>query len=124
MSRSFVFTSESVSEGHPDKMADQVSDAVLDAILAVDPKARVACESLLKTGYVMLAGEITLTKDVKINYPAIVREAVRAIGYTAPRLASTPTPAACSSLLKSSPRTSIRVSTATTRTSRAPAIRA
>ncbi len=82
MSRSFVFTSESVSEGHPDKMADQVSDAVLDAILAVDPKARVACESLLKTGYVMLAGEITLTKDVKINYPAIVREAVRSIGYT------------------------------------------
>jgi S-adenosylmethionine synthetase len=63
-------------------MADQVSDAVLDAILAVDPKARVACESLLKTGYVMLAGEITLTKDVKINYPAIVREAVRSIGYT------------------------------------------
>ncbi len=82
MSRSFVFTSESVSEGHPDKMADQVSDAVLDAILAVDPKARVACESLLKTGYVMLAGEITLTRDVKINYPAIVREAVRSIGYT------------------------------------------
>jgi S-adenosylmethionine synthetase len=57
MSDSFVFTSESVSEGHPDKIADQISDAVLDAILAEDPKARVACETLVKTGMAIIAGE-------------------------------------------------------------------
>lgn len=59
MSRNYIFTSESVSEGHPDKMADQISDAVLDALLAQDPKSRVACETLVKTGMVVLAGEIT-----------------------------------------------------------------
>jgi S-adenosylmethionine synthetase len=77
--RDFVFTSESVSEGHPDKMADQISDAVLDAALAIDPKARVACESLLKTGFVTLAGEITV--DGYIDYPKIVRKTVLEIGY-------------------------------------------
>lgn len=77
--RDFVFTSESVSEGHPDKMADQISDAVLDAALAIDPKARVACESLLKTGFVTLAGEITV--DGYIDYPQIVRKTVLEIGY-------------------------------------------
>ena len=56
MSRTYLFTSESVSEGHPDKIADQISDAVLDAIIAEDPKARVACETLIKTGVVVLAG--------------------------------------------------------------------
>ena len=76
----YLFTSESVSMGHPDKMADQISDGILDAILAQDPYARVACESLLTTGLVCLAGEIT-TKAM-VDYPAIVRQVVREIGYT------------------------------------------
>ncbi|MBD3620451.1 MAG: methionine adenosyltransferase [Chromatiales bacterium] len=80
MSRNFVFTSESVSEGHPDKMADQVSDAILDAILAQDPNARVACETLVKTGMVVLAGEITTS--AQIEYDQIAREVVNDIGYT------------------------------------------
>src|SRR5438270_12650466 len=76
----YLFTSESVSMGHPDKMADQISDGILDAILAQDPYSRVACESLLTTGLVCLAGEIT-TKAM-IDYPSIVRQVVREIGYT------------------------------------------
>ena len=71
----YLFTSESVSMGHPDKMADQISDGILDAILEQDPFARVACESLLTTGLVCLAGEITTTAVV--DYPAIVRQIVR-----------------------------------------------
>ena len=74
-----VFTSESVSEGHPDKMADQISDAILDAILKEDPYARVACETLVKTGAVVLAGEITTTANV--DFEAIVRNTVNGIGY-------------------------------------------
>ena len=74
-----VFTSESVSEGHPDKMADQISDAILDAILKEDPYARVACETLVKTGAVVLAGEITTTANV--DFEAIVRQTVNNIGY-------------------------------------------
>ncbi len=77
----YLFTSESVTEGHPDKMADQISDAVLDAVLAQDKKGRVACETLLKTGYVMVAGEITTS--ARIDYPRIAREVVKDIGYTA-----------------------------------------
>jgi S-adenosylmethionine synthetase len=76
----YLFTSESVSMGHPDKMADQISDGILDAILAQDPTARVACESLLTTGLVCLAGEVTTT--AMIDYPTIVRQIVREIGYT------------------------------------------
>ncbi|MBP1685651.1 MAG: methionine adenosyltransferase [Deltaproteobacteria bacterium] len=76
----FVFTSESVSEGHPDKMCDQISDAILDALIAGDPDSRVACESLVKTGMVVVAGEITTRAQV--NYTEIVRRTVRDIGYT------------------------------------------
>src|SRR3989441_2464212 len=75
-----VFTSESVTEGHPDKIADQISDAVLDAILANDPAARVACETLVTTGMAVVAGEITTTTYVHI--PDIVRGTISAIGYT------------------------------------------
>lgn len=77
--RSYLFTSESVSEGHPDKMADQISDAILDAIIAKDPYARVACETLTKTGMVVLAGEITTTAE--IDYEGVVRGVVNDIGY-------------------------------------------
>ena len=79
MSSSWTFTSESVTEGHPDKMADQVSDAVLDAILAADPKGRVACETLLTTGLCVIAGEITTTAYVDI--PKLARNVINGIGY-------------------------------------------
>src|SRR5512145_759585 len=75
-----VFTSESVTEGHPDKIADQISDAVLDAILANDPNARVACETLVTTGVAVIAGEITTSTYVHV--PDIVRGTITAIGYT------------------------------------------
>ena len=77
--KNFIFTSESVSEGHPDKMADQISDAVLDAILAQDPKGRVACETLLTTGLVVVGGEISTT--AKFNFTDVVRDTVKKIGY-------------------------------------------
>ena len=80
MSNSFVFSSESVGEGHPDKVADFISDSVLDACLAQDPTSRVACETLVKSNQVAIAGEIT-TK-AKINYEEVVRAAIREIGYT------------------------------------------
>lgn len=79
MSNNFSFTSESVSEGHPDKVADQISDAVLDALLAQDPRSRVACETLVKTGMVLLAGEITTNAWVDLE--ALVRKVVCEIGY-------------------------------------------
>ncbi len=80
----FLFTSESVSEGHPDKVSDQISDAVLDAILAKDPRARVAAETLVKDNLVVLAGEITTTADVK--FQDVVRQTIRRIGYTDPSI--------------------------------------
>ncbi len=80
MSGTSLFTSESVSEGHPDKMADQISDAVLDAFLEQDDEARVACETMIKTGMVVVAGEIT--SKANINIEDIVREVIRDIGYT------------------------------------------
>lgn len=79
MSNNFIFTSESVSEGHPDKIADQISDAVLDALLAQDPKSRVACETLVKTGMVILAGEITT--NAWVDTEELVRKVVCDIGY-------------------------------------------
>src|SRR3989339_2089671 len=75
----YLFTSESVTEGHPDKVADQISDAILDAIIAQDKKARVACETLVTTGLALIAGEITTTAWV--DMPSVVRETVREIGY-------------------------------------------
>ncbi|MBF4501781.1 methionine adenosyltransferase [Savagea sp. SN6] len=80
MSNRRLFTSESVTEGHPDKMCDQISDAILDAILAEDPAARVACETTITTGLVLVAGEITTSTYVDI--PKVVRDTVREIGYT------------------------------------------
>ncbi|MBC7464943.1 MAG: methionine adenosyltransferase [Bdellovibrio sp.] len=77
--KNYIFTSESVSEGHPDKMADQISDAILDKILEADPKGRVACETLLTTGLVVVAGEISTS--AKINFTDVVRDTVKRIGY-------------------------------------------
>jgi S-adenosylmethionine synthetase len=79
MIKNSLFTSESVSEGHPDKMADQISDAILDAAIAQDPNARVACETLVKTGMVVLAGEITTTAN--INFDQVCRDVITEIGY-------------------------------------------
>ena len=79
MSRTYLFTSESVSEGHPDKLADQVSDGILDAILAEDPHARVACETLVSTGLVVISGEITTTAHP--NYKEIAQDVIRRVGY-------------------------------------------
>ena len=82
--RSHLFTSESVTMGHPDKVADQISDAILDAVLAQDPNGRVACETLVTTGMVMVAGEITTTAYVDI--PGVVRTTIKKIGYTDPAI--------------------------------------
>ena len=79
MSKNSIFTSESVSEGHPDKVCDAISDAILDACLAQDPKSRVACESLVKTGLLVVAGEITT--NARFDYAAVARKAVAEIGY-------------------------------------------
>src|ERR671919_528530 len=79
MSRRHLFTSESVTEGHPDKIADQISDAVLDAILGDDPAARVACETMVTTGLACVAGEITT--DTYVHFPEIVRRTIDEIGY-------------------------------------------
>jgi S-adenosylmethionine synthetase len=77
--KNYLFTSESVSEGHPDKMADQISDGILDAILAQDPKGRVACETLLTTGLVVVAGEISTS--AKVNFTDVARNVIKRIGY-------------------------------------------
>src|SRR6476469_5253603 len=78
--RTFTFTSESVTEGHPDKIADQISDSVLDAVLTDDPMSRVACETLITTGLVVVAGEITT--ETYVDIPRLVRERISEIGYT------------------------------------------
>ena len=79
MAGDYLFTSESVSEGHPDKMADQISDSVLDAMLAQDPRSRVACETMITTGMVVLAGEVTT--NAQVDFQDIVRNTVKNIGY-------------------------------------------
>ena len=80
MSRNYLFTSESITEGHPDKIADQISDAVLDAILSEDPKSRVACETLVTTGLALVTGEIT-TRANRADIPSLARKVIRDIGY-------------------------------------------
>ena len=75
-----LFTSESVTEGHPDKIADQISDAVLDAIMEKDPGGRVACETMVTTGLVVVAGEVTT--DCQVDIPLLVRETIQEVGYT------------------------------------------
>ena len=80
MSRNYLFTSESITEGHPDKVADQISDAVLDAHLSEDPMSRVACETLVTTGLALVAGEIT-THATHVNIPSLARSVIRDIGY-------------------------------------------
>jgi len=81
MGRGYLFSSESVTEGHPDKLADQISDAVLDAMLSQDRNSRVACETLVTTGVVFVSGEITLA-DGWVDIPSIVRDTVVEVGYT------------------------------------------
>ncbi|HAB95036.1 MAG TPA: methionine adenosyltransferase, partial [Lachnospiraceae bacterium] len=76
----YIFTSESVTEGHPDKICDTISDAILDACVAQDPMSRVACETTVCTDFVLVCGEIT--SDANVDYERIVREAIREIGYT------------------------------------------
>src|SRR5215210_5414490 len=76
----YLFTSESVSEGHPDKVADQISDALIDHFLAYDPQSKVACETLVTTGQVMLAGEVK--SDAYLDVQSIARDVIRKIGYT------------------------------------------
>ena len=80
LGKNYFFTSESVTEGHPDKIADQISDSILDSIIAKDPFARVACEALVTTGLAFVAGEITTSCYIEI--PDIVRETIKDIGYT------------------------------------------
>ncbi len=75
----FIFTSESVTEGHPDKICDQISDAVLDALLTEDPESRVACETVVNTGLCLLTGEIT--SKAKLDYIKLVRDVIKKIGY-------------------------------------------
>jgi S-adenosylmethionine synthetase len=90
LSERHLFTSESVSEGHPDKIADQISDAILDAMLAQDPDARVACETSVTTGLVLVFGEISTKAYVDIQH--VVRETIKSIGYTDAKLVLTEIP--------------------------------
>ena len=78
--KNYLFTSESVTEGHPDKVCDQISDAILDAIINQDPNARVACETMITTGWVIVSAEITT--EAKVDYDAIIRKTLDEIGYT------------------------------------------
>ena len=103
----YLFTSESVTEGHPDKVCDQISDAVLDAVMAEDPKGRVACETLVNTGMAVVSGEIST--DVHLDVPEIVRETIREMAMTTATTATTATTSRCWSPWTSSRPTSRRV---------------
>ena len=108
--RRYLFTSESVTEGHPDKIADQVSDAVLDAVLTQDPMGRVACETLVTTGLVMLAGEITTSAI--IDYSDLARQVIRDVGYDRAKYGfDADTCAVLSSLKRQSPDIAMGVDT-------------
>ena len=102
----FLFTSESVTEGHPDKIADQISDAVLDAVLAEDPTARVGCETLVNTGLVVVSGEISTTTYVDIQ--EVARDTIRKIGYVDPGLGFAADSWRCSMRSTSSRQISLR----------------
>ncbi len=105
-----LFTSESVTEGHPDKIADQISDSILDAILAQDPVSRVACETLVTTGLAVVAGEITTSAFV--DFQDVVRATINEVGYNRGQVSgSTPRPARCSPRSTASRRTSRWAST-------------
>jgi S-adenosylmethionine synthetase len=105
-----LFTSESVTEGHPDKIADQISDAVLDAVLMQDPTGRVACETLVTTGLAVIAGEITTT--AQLDYTEIVRRVVRDVGYTRAKFGfDADTCAVISALKRQSPDIALGVDT-------------
>lgn len=106
MADSYLFTSESVSEGHPDKVADQISDSILDAIFEQDRNARVACETMVNTGMVVISGEITTSAWVDMT--EIVRGTIKRIGYEA-SMGLTGSPAPCSPRSTNSPRTLPRV---------------
>jgi len=108
----YLFTSESVSEGHPDKVADQISDAILDANLTQDKYSRVAAETLCNTGLVVLAGEITTTANV--DYIQVARDTIKRIGYDNTDTASTTAAAQCSSRTTSNRPTSRKAWTART----------
>ena len=109
----YLFSSESVTEGHPDKIADQISDAILDAALPEDPLSRVACETLTTTGLVMVSGEIST--QTYIDIPRVVRDVVKDVGYSHSSSASTTRPARSSRPSTSSRPTSPRASARPTR---------
>ena len=117
-----LFTSESVSEGHPDKLADQISDAILDAILEQDIHARVACETLTKTGGVVLAGEISTTANV--DFEKIVRDTVLRVGYNSSELGFDGATVRLSICLANNPQKSPKALTARALKSKVPVTKA
>ena len=118
----YFFTSESVTEGHPDKVADQISDAILDTLIEQDPGSRVACETLVTTGMAVIAGEIS-TKGYA-DLPKVVRETIKEIGYNSSEMALTGRRAPLFPPSTISPATLRRAWTVRTRKTRVPAIRA
>ena len=118
----YFFTSESVTEGHPDKVADQISDAILDTLLAQDADAHVACETLVTTGMAVIAGEITTTGYADL--PQVVRETIKGIGYNSSEMGLTGRPAPLSTPLAASRPTSLRACCAKSPKIRALATRA